>query len=129
VVLAEGVNTLPHPLVPAAPAGFTKLTGPMLVLPAGADDDQLYLLWSTRGFATLVNGTGPYQPPRRKELLASAASFPDAASVDDLRGAGVRTVVVLRDPDEPAPIDDDLLAQLGITRDGQGEMLVYHLAD
>jgi hypothetical protein len=129
VVLAEGVNTLPHPVVPQPPAGFTSLTGPLLVLPAGADDDQLYLLWSTRGLATLVNGTGPYQPPRRMELLAGAAAFPDAGSVEALRGAGVRTVVVLRDPDEPAPTDDDLVSELGITREEQGEMLVYHLAD
>ena len=68
---------------------------PILVLPTDAVSDELYMLWSTDGFPSLVNGTGAYQPPRQRELLTAGATFPSAESVEKLREAGVRTVVVL----------------------------------
>jgi hypothetical protein len=127
LVLAEGVNKMPHPMVPSPPAGFAHLRGPLLVLPDDANADELYMLWSTAGFPAMVNGLSGYGPPRQAELRAAGKRFPDPASVDELRAAGVRTVVILRnqvnDPMQPAANVD----YLGMTREERGDMVIYTL--
>jgi hypothetical protein len=126
LVLVEGINTMPHPVVPAPPAGFAKLPEPLLVLPTSETDDELYMLWGTAGFPTMVNGTGSYRPPRQRELLEAGASFPATDSVATLRAAGVRTVVVLADMADPGrfdqPVDDP-----DVTREERDGMLIYTL--
>jgi hypothetical protein len=127
LVVAEGVNKMPHPVVPAPPAGFGQLRGPLLVLPDDGNADELYMLWSAEGFTTMVNGISGYAPPRQAELRAAGDKFPDEASVEQLRAAGVRTVVILRnqvnDPMQPVANVDSL----GITREERGDMVVYTL--
>jgi hypothetical protein len=127
LVVAEGVNTMPHPVVPAPPAGFAQLRAPLLILPDEANADELYMLWSTSGFPTMVNGLSGYGPPRQAELRAAGDRFPDEASVGQLRAAGVRTVVILRnevsDPIQLAANVDSL----GITREERGDMVIYTL--
>jgi hypothetical protein len=131
LVIAEGVNKMPHPVVPAPPAGFAQLPGPLLVMPDEENADQLYMLWSTSGFPTMVNGLSGYAPPRQAELRAAGDRFPAPDSVDKLRAAGVRTVVVLRHQNRDR--NDDRLGQaadiesLGITREERGGMIVYTL--
>ncbi|GII22299.1 hypothetical protein [Planosporangium mesophilum] len=127
LVVAEGVNTMPHPVVPAPPAGFSQLRGPFLVLPDEGNDDEVYMLWSTSGFPTMVNGLSGYQPPKQAELRAAGDKFPEADSVEQLRAAGVRTVVILRDKlDDPMRLAANV-DSLGITREERGDMIIYTL--
>jgi hypothetical protein len=127
LVVAEGVNKMPHPVVPAPPAGFAQLRGPMLVLPDDANADELYMLWSTTGFPTMVNGLSGYAPVSQAELRAAGDRFPAQESIDQLRAAGVRTVVILRkqvnDPMRSAADVDSL----GVSREERGDMVIYTL--
>ncbi|GAA1801382.1 hypothetical protein HC028_08235 [Planosporangium flavigriseum] len=142
LVVAEGVNKMPHPVVPAPPAGFAQLRGPLLVLPykvpssvlalashpsPTANADELYMLWSTAGFPTMVNGLSGYEPPRQAELRAAGDKFPAPESIDQLRAAGVRTVVVLRDRAADPMHDAADIDTLGITREERGNLVIYTL--
>ncbi|NJC68855.1 hypothetical protein HC031_03815 [Planosporangium thailandense] len=127
LVVAEGINRMPHPVVPAPPAGLAKLPGPLLILPQEPLDDELYMLWSTNGFPTMVNGLSGYEPPRRAQLRTAGEKFPAPESVDELRAAGVRTVVVLRSQEnDPLKLTADTEA-LGINREDRGDMVIYTL--
>jgi hypothetical protein len=126
LVLAEGVNTVPHPVVPRPPAGFAQLKGPMLMLPEEELNDDVFMLWSTNGFPTMVNGNSGYLPPRGRELRRAGERFPDPASIDELRAAGVRTVVVLRDQVDPAQYDVPV-DELGMSREEKGNLLIFTL--
>ncbi|MFN2522983.1 MAG: hypothetical protein ABR614_06700, partial [Mycobacteriales bacterium] len=89
-----------------------------------------YMLWSVDGFPLIGNGSASYAPPVLNELRSGTAGFPDAASVQLLRGKGFRTVVVHRSrvpgtawqgaPDKP--VDG-----LGITRVDRGDVVVFDL--
>ena len=99
----RGRGLRPRPLVPA-PAGAARrppaspsLQAPLLQLPAAADDNRRYLLWSTDGFPRMVNGRSSITPKRTERILASVNSFPDAASVAALRRLGLRSVVLHAD--------------------------------
>lgn len=138
-VLVEGVKQVPFPTVPRAPASFASLLGPLLVLPTNWKDDELAMLWSTDNFVPLVNGSSGFFPQGLLHTQDVVKTFPDAASVQYLRGLGVRTVLVLRQPyamqaDGPpegsgvpvhaltASVDG-----LGITREDQPDAVIYHL--
>jgi hypothetical protein len=130
LVLGEGLNATPHPVVPQQPAALRSVDGPVLVLPSDQGTDQLVMLWSTTHFQQVVNGGSGFTPRRLDETRQVTLSFPDQTSVAYLRALGVRTVVVLRDrvvgtPWESAidlPVDN-----LGILRDDVGETVVYRL--
>jgi hypothetical protein len=127
LVMAEGVNKMPHPVVPAPPAGFSQLRGPLLVLPDDANADELYMLWSTENFPTMVNGLSGYAPVRQAELRAAGNKFPDQGSVDQLRAAGVRTVVILRNEvNDPMRLAAEV-DSLGISREERGDLVIYTL--
>jgi hypothetical protein len=96
LVLVETWNATAHPVVPDQPAAMRTITGPMLVLPTTALDDQTVMLWSTSRFQQIANGSGGFAPQRQAELRRSVAAFPDRASVDYLRQLGVGTVLLLR---------------------------------
>jgi hypothetical protein len=96
LVLAESWNATPHPVVPAQPAAMRTVTNPLLVLPAAASSDPLVQLWSTTRFQPIANGGGDFAAARQAELRRRVATFPDAASVQYLRGIGVTTVVLFR---------------------------------
>src|SRR6202008_4869452 len=50
LVLTEGLNRTPHPIVPVAPPAFASAQEPILVLPSDAANDNVFMLWSTDGF-------------------------------------------------------------------------------
>ncbi|TDC57398.1 hypothetical protein E1258_22195 [Micromonospora sp. KC207] len=130
LVIAEGLNATPHPVVPTQPAAMRSVDGPMLVLPSSQNHDQPVMLWSTSRFQDVVNGGSGFTPERQAEIRKVTESFPDQASVTYLRSLGVRNVVVLRDQigDTPwattidAPVD-----ALGITREQVDNAVVFHL--
>jgi hypothetical protein len=70
--------------------------GPVLVLPTAALGDQLAMLWSTSRFQPIANGSGGFAAAGQAELRQSVASFPDSASIDYLRRAGIQTVILVR---------------------------------
>ncbi|MEV4640243.1 hypothetical protein AB0J80_23145 [Actinoplanes sp. NPDC049548] len=96
LILGETWNATAHPVVPAQPAAMRTVTGPMLVLPTAELTDQTVMLWSTTRFQDLANGSGGFAPRRQAELRRSAATFPDATSVQYLRTLGIGTVLLLR---------------------------------
>ncbi|GIH14176.1 hypothetical protein [Rugosimonospora africana] len=138
-VLVEGVQTTAFPTVPRAPASFASLPGPLLVLPTNWKDDELAMLWSTANFVPLVNGSSGFFPQGFLHTEEVVKTFPDATSVQYLRGLGVRTVLVLRQPNamrfdgppEDAGIPVHALTGsidgLGISRDEQPDAVIYHL--
>ncbi len=104
-VLAEGAGVraghhgqalaaYPHPRVPAQPARLTGLRAPLLQLPTAPDDNRRYLIWSTDGFAPMVNGRSSFEPRFFGAVIMHTRCFPDAASIAYLHRVGVRTVVV-----------------------------------
>ncbi|GAB3799522.1 hypothetical protein GCM10027605_13220 [Micromonospora zhanjiangensis] len=130
LVLLEGVNQTPHPVVPTAPAAFRAATGPMLVLPSDGLFELHVMLWSTDGYPKVANGLAAFVPTGQQRIRDTTVSFPDPASVAFLRETGIRTVVVFPDrlagtawEGVPArPVDG-----LGITREEIDGALVYRL--
>ncbi|MCA1710987.1 MAG: hypothetical protein LC789_04805 [Actinobacteria bacterium] len=130
VVAFEGSPHLPLVDVPQPPAALAQLRGPIWQLPSDSLNDTAYMLWSVDGFPLIGNGSASYAPPVLNELRSGTAGFPDAASVQLLRGKGFRTVVVHRSrvpgtawqgaPDKP--VDG-----LGITRVDRGDVVVFDL--
>jgi hypothetical protein len=96
LVLAESWNATAHPVVPAQPAAMRTVINPLLVLPTTASSDQMVQLWSTTRFQPIANGGGGFAAARQAELRQRVTTFPDAASVQYLRGLGITTVVLLR---------------------------------
>ncbi|MFY1674326.1 hypothetical protein ACN27G_30985 [Plantactinospora sp. WMMB334] len=130
LVLAEGLNTTPHPVVPLQPAAMRVENGPVLVLPSDQKTDQHVMLWSTSKFQDIVNGGSGFTPQRLAEVREVTANFPDQASIDYLRTMGVRTVIVLRDRVAGTPLEatvDLPVDTLGISREDVGETVVYRL--
>jgi len=131
LVVVEGVNQTPHPIVPPQPAAMRTVDGPLLVLPSDQLYDENVMLWSTTKFQDIVNGGSGFTPNRLAEVRTATATFPDVTSINYLRSMGVRTVVVIRDrvpagsPLQTAielPVDS-----LGITREDIENAVVYHL--
>ena len=130
LVLAEGINTTPHPEVPPAPAAMRDAEGPILVLPSGQLEDQAVMLWSTDGFPKLVNGGSGFTPARLDEVRRISQNFPDPASVAYLSDLGVRTVIVLRSKVVGTPWEraaDAPVTGLGVTRQEVGDAVVFTL--
>jgi hypothetical protein len=130
LVLIEGLNVTPHPVVPPQPAALRAVEGPLLVLPSDQGVDQNVMLWSTSRFQPVVNGGSGFTPQRLTQTREVAQSFPDQASVDYLRGLGVRTVVVLRDRIAGTPLESTVdlpVDGLGVRREQVGDTLVFHL--
>jgi hypothetical protein len=96
LVLIEGWGLTAHPVVPAQPTAMRTVSGPLLVLPTAELSDQIIMLWSTSRFEQLANGGSGPSPQRQSELRAATAAFPDPASIQYLRGQGIRSVVLLR---------------------------------
>jgi hypothetical protein len=85
-----------HQAAPTAPEGLAGARPPLLELPAEADDNRRYLLWSTDGFPAMVNGRSSFLPRQFAQARLRAQGFPSAASVAYLRRLGVRTVALHR---------------------------------
>lgn len=93
-VLADGWGFANHPTVVVAPPGESAAPQPALHLPMGPFDNRRYVLWSTAGFPTIVNGRGSFVPTQFVQLQRDVAHFPDKHSVAALRKLGVRSVTV-----------------------------------
>jgi hypothetical protein len=128
LILVEGINTVPHPVVPPVPAGFNQAAGPVMVL---STSDFLPMLWSTGDFPRMVNGTSGFPPRQQAAAVAAAASFPDRSSVDYLRRLGVHAVIVVKDLAGPAyaraAAPDPAARDLGITWRDYVDSVVYVL--
>jgi hypothetical protein len=78
-----------------------------------------------------VNGVGSFSPALHDKIIGTSKSFPDAASVAYLRGLGIRSVVLHLDR-APGTAWQDVparsIAGLGITREDEGNLVVYVLA-
>lgn len=130
LVIAEGTNTTPHPVVPRQPAAMRSVDGPLLVLPSGQNHDQPVMLWSTTRFQDIVNGGSGFTPLQLKDVRRVAMTFPDQTSVDYLRTLGVRNVLVLRDKIAGTPWEvsvDAPVEGLGITREEIDSVVVFRL--
>jgi hypothetical protein len=130
LVFAEGLNKMPVARVPAEPAGYAAVGGPMLVLPTDLSNDKTYMMWSTDGFPALVNGGSSFNAPDLDQIRTVTEHFPDAASVAALRRSGVRHVVVLRDKVAGTPYAGAVngpTSELGLTREETGNLVVYTL--
>jgi hypothetical protein len=127
LVLVESWGSTPHPVVAAQPAAMRTITAPMVVLPTTAVSDQTVQLWSTSRFQPLANGGGSFAAGRQAQLRASIASFPDAPSIQYLRGLGITTVVLLRVQAIGTPWEragDIPVESLGIQREDLDETTV-----
>jgi hypothetical protein len=131
LVLVEGLNTTPHPIVPQEPAAMRTAEGPLMVLPSDPLTDLNVMLWSTDKFQKMVNGGSGFYPTRQQEIREASKTFPDAASVTYLRERGVKTVIVLRGRVAGTPWQnaaDAPVDGLGITREDLGDdTVVFHL--
>lgn len=135
LVTVEGINSLDHPDVPRQPAAMRTVDGPLLVLPSDQNTDEIVMLWSTTRFQKIVNGGSGFYPAGQTALRDKAVNFPDQDSVLALRAAGIKTVLVLRNPpptliadqyakaeNPDAPIDG-----LGIDRTVTDDAIIYTL--
>ncbi|MFI9640396.1 hypothetical protein ACIG87_10040 [Micromonospora sp. NPDC051925] len=130
LVTVEGLNDMPHPVVPEQPVAMRTVDGPLLVLPSGQNQDQPVMLWSTSRFQQVVNGGSGFTPRQLDDVRRVTVAFPDRTSVDYLRTLGVRNVVVLRDQIVGTPWEvtvDAPVDQLGITRQQVGNAVVFRL--
>jgi hypothetical protein len=120
-----------QPRTPPAPASFAEVPAPQLHLPAQRpEDNRRYLLWSSDGFPEIVNGRSSLQPTLTARLIADARSFPDARSVELLREAGVRSVVLHpeRTPGTPwAGAEQRSIEGLPLRRHALGGTVVYEI--
>jgi hypothetical protein len=132
LVLVEGANSTPHPVVPRSPVAMHTVQGPAVILPTEELFDMNVMLWSTDGFPKMINGGSGFQPKTQEELRTLLQSFPDQASVDRLRELHIKSVVVIRSriPGTPyeraadAPIDG-----LNLTRTEDGDIVTYKVND
>jgi hypothetical protein len=131
VVAFEGSARMPLPAVPLPAAALRDAApGPRLHLPSDGFNDSTYMLWSTEGFPRIANGSASYTPPFLLRLRQDAATFPDPASVQALRAAGLRSVVVHRDRIAGTPWEsaaDRPVEGLGIGRRDYGDVVVFDL--
>ncbi|MGC4894259.1 hypothetical protein [Micromonospora sp. DT31] len=130
LVLAEGLNVTPHPVVPQQPAVMRSVDGPLLVLPSSQNLDQPVMLWSTDRFQRMVNGGSGFTPKSQADIREATVGFPDATSVAYLRQVGVRNVVVLRDRLGGTPWErmlDRPVDAPGVTREQIGDAVVFRL--
>ncbi|MFY1653469.1 hypothetical protein ACN27J_21595 [Solwaraspora sp. WMMB762] len=130
LVLVEGLNVTPHPVVPEQPQIMRVDDGPILVLPSSQNLDQHVMLWSTTRFQPVVNGGSGFTPDQLAEVREVTRTFPDQSSIGYLRELGVRTVVLRRDevPGTPWQTTIDLPVDgLGIDRVDIGDTVVYRL--
>jgi len=97
--------------------------------------EALYAYMSTFHWMPLLNGYSGYYPPAYLQRLHRLESFPDARSIEQLRIAGVRYVLVHSGgytPEERAEVVEALLfkfglAHLGDFEDGWGHATVFSL--
>ncbi|PZM94869.1 MAG: hypothetical protein DIU79_08735, partial [Actinobacteria bacterium] len=130
LVLVEGLNATPHPVVPRQPEAMRVVDGPLLVLPSDQNTDQNVMLWSTTAFQPIVNGGSGFTPRSLAEMRQVTESFPDAVSVAYLRERGVRAVILLRDRAKGTKweeVANRSVESLDIQREELGSTVIFRL--
>jgi hypothetical protein len=119
------------PEVPDPAPSTADLPTPQLHLPAlTAKENRAFQLESTDGFPDIVNGRASTNPSQVLDLVRHMASFPDAATVAELRDYGVRTVVLhlgLTEGTPQAGAQHKPIAGLGLRRYRMGNLVIYEL--
>jgi hypothetical protein len=96
LVLLEGLDTAGQTTVRPPPAvDLSELPQPVMVLPSEDWVDQDVMRWSTDGFPEVVNGISGFNPRVQSELRDAAARLPDPGALQQLRNAGVQSLLVL----------------------------------
>jgi hypothetical protein len=129
-ILLDGLGPIPHPSVPAPPAGQRFAAPPQLHLPIDFYSASRYSYWSVAGFPAIVNGTGAFEPTSLEQLRKTVETFPDAKSVAALRDAGVQTVVLHPELARGTAWEGTAqrsVARLPVSRDVQDGVVVYRL--
>jgi len=125
----DPTNTLAQPVMPEAPPTPAGAPAPRLNLPAlRPEDNRRYLLWSSAGFAKMINGRSSTIPEFSTDLIESMDDFPSRATVEHLRRVGVNSVIVHLDRVRGTPQEGSSrrpITGLGITRTRQGPLEVY----
>lgn len=130
LVLIEGLNNTPHPVVPAPPPSLAQIKGPMLVLPSDQLRDEHVMVWLTDRFQPIVNGGSGFTPNRTRDVREAVKTFPDVNSVNMLRELGVTTVVVLKDYVGGTPYEGALTASvdgLDVKREEKTDAVIFTL--
>jgi hypothetical protein len=130
LILVEGLNVTPYPVMPPQPVALATVDGPLLVLPSDERTDVHVMLWTTDRFEPVVNGASGFLPGTLAQVRQATRTFPDADSVSYLRTLGVETVVVLADRAIGTDWERALFATgdgLGITREEIGRSVVFDL--
>jgi hypothetical protein len=96
LVLLEGVNAMPAPQVPRAPASIATARGPILVLPSAQVYDERVMLWSTESFPAMVNGGSGFTPSGQQATRDLSVNFPSADTVSYLHDLGIKQVIVVK---------------------------------
>jgi hypothetical protein len=132
VVLLEGLDTAGQTTVRPPPAvALRDLPEPILVLPSEDWFDQDVMRWSTDGFPEVVNGISGFNPRVQSELRDAAARLPDPAALEQLRNAGVQSLLVLPDAVRGTRYEGIDLARLdaspGVTLELRGDAVLIRL--
>ena len=117
-----------HPAVPVAPASQSGLMPPVLHLPITVAANRRYVLWSTDGFPSIVNGRGSFDPASFARLTSEMKSFPDRATVSRLLAMGVNTVALHTELALGTAWQDAAIKpieRLPLERSEQGPLVVY----
>lgn len=97
LIVVEASAKQPLLTVPKTPLVLTRLQGPQFHLPTAPATDRLYQFWSTDGYPAIANGVSTFELTAQGALRGTMKNFPDQLSVDMLRNAGIRTVVLHTD--------------------------------
>ena len=137
-LVGEGAGHMAHPVVPQPARAEIGLPGPILGLPADGAADRIWQYFSTNGFPKIANGNSTFDIPSQDDLRGGMAGFPDQASVEKLRGYGIRTVVLhlkrpplpplhysKPEPSDPVAAAAKPVAGLGVTRRQVGDIVIY----
>ncbi len=120
-----------QPQVSRIPPSTASVPAPQLHLPAlRATDNRRFILWSTDGFPTLVNGRSSLNPAFTDHLIRNVESFPSRRSVALLARLGVRSVVLHTDRVARTPwhrAAKRSVAGLPVTRTRHGELVIYEI--
>jgi hypothetical protein len=120
-----------QPRVPSVPPSVASVPAPQLHLPAVRPaENRRYVLWSTDGFPSTVNGRSSFNPPFTLRLIRSEKGFPDRSSVARLERLGVRSVVLHSDLARGTPWAGAAarpVAGLPLERSRNGPLVVYEL--
>ncbi len=130
LVAVEGLNVTPHLPVATSPVALADLPQPILILPTGLLADYHLMLWSTQGWPRIANGDSGFDSQDQQRLRREAATFPDEASIAELRRRGIATVVVVRsrtDATHWPDAADRPVRGLDITRSERGDAVVFDL--